>query len=235
MLLLEDLDDVTDEVRRLCTDLRMRHPAAKRVMLVSAAGGEGTTTVASLYSVALAENGDAQVLLIDANTRSPGVHRRFDIPLEFGLRDCEASVNPVIHIRPSGWNQLSLVTAGSENRRSLHALQRSGRLHRLAAQLAADFEFVVWDAPPFNIYPDAGFLAPFIDGAVIVVEADRSRIEDLADLRRRLDYLEVPMLGAVLNRTGRYFGARRARRWPARNGLPAIKPKERRLPWPAAE
>ena len=236
MLPLDQLDDAADEVRRLCIDLRARHPAAKRVMLVSPVGGEGTTTIASLYGMALAEAAGANVLLIDANIRSPGIHHRFGISLELGLRDCETSSNPVIQIRPSGWHGLSLVTAGSENRRSLQALQRSGRLNALSAQLAADFEFVVWDAPPFNFFPDAGFLSPFVDGAVVVVEADRTKIEDLVELRRRLDDLDVPVLGAVLNRTGRYFGAgRRRRRSAARHLLPGLRLKQSMLPWAAPD
>lgn len=232
MLPLDQLDDAADEVRRLCIDLRAGHPAAKRIMLVSPVGGEGTTTIASLYGMALAEAAGVNVLLIDANIRSPGVHHRFGISLEMGLRDCEASANPVIEIRPSGWSGLSLVTAGSENRRSLQALQRSGQLKALSAQLAADFEFVVWDAPPFNVFPDAGFLSPFVDGAVVVVEADRTKIEDLIELRRRLGHLDVPVLGAVLNRTGRYFAPRRRRRRAAaRHLLPSLRLKQHLLPW----
>ncbi|HEY1261613.1 MAG TPA: hypothetical protein VGF34_20375 [Stellaceae bacterium] len=178
--------------------------------------------------MAAAETAGGNVLLIDANIRSPSVHRRFGIPLELGLRDCEASAKPLIHIRASGWHGLSLVTAGSDNRRSLHALQRSGQLDTLAAQLATDFQFVLWDAPPFNVYPDAGFLAPFVDGVVIVIESDRTRIEEVAELRRRLDYLDIAVLGAVLNRSRRYFGARRRSR---SERLPVPRPKHNSLPW----
>ena len=225
MIPFEELTEVADEVRRLCMYLQTRSPEAKRIMLVSAIGGEGTTTIASLFAIALAEASRSKVLLVDANTRSPGLHRRFAIPLEFGLRDCNFFETPVIHIRPSPWPRLSLVTAGSDNERSLHALRRSGRLDSLAAQLEREFEFVVWDAPPFNIYPDAGFLAPFVDGTVIVAECDRTKSEDLLELRQRLDRLNLPILGVVLNRGNHYFGSRRrAKKARAQNGSLMIEP-----------
>ena len=56
------------------------------VMITSAVGGEGKTSLASHLATSLARSG-LQTLLIDADLRSPSIHRLFDLPVAAGLSE----------------------------------------------------------------------------------------------------------------------------------------------------
>jgi Mrp family chromosome partitioning ATPase len=179
-------------------------------MLTGPVGGEGITTVACLFGRELSEMRGGSVVIVDANLRAPGVHRRFSIDLDNGLRDWEPeSAERTVH--PSAERrQLSVMTAGSNNGRSLYTLQHSGRLDQLVAQLRRDFSFVLWDTPPLNLYSDGKVLLPHVDGVLVVVEGDSTRLDALAKLYEELAGGSAPVLGAIINRSGRYYGPRPA-------------------------
>ena len=200
---------LSDEIRRACLELEMRYPGARSLMLTGPAGGEGTTTVTCLYAQALAEMTGASVVIVDANLRSPGVHRKLSIEHDPGLRDWEPdSAERTIH--PSAeYRQLSVMPAGSNNGRSLHTLQHSGRLEQVAARLKQDFSYVLWDTPPLTLYPDGRFLLPYVDGVLVVVEGDGTRLEMLSELHGQLASSNAPLFGVIMNRSGRYAIAAR--------------------------
>lgn len=210
MATLREPDFITEEIRRACLDLEMRHPGVRSLLLTGPEGGEGVTTVTCRYGRELTEMTGRNVVIVDANLRAPGVHRKFSIDMNNGLRDWESeSAERTVH--PSAeCPQLSIMPAGSDNGRSLHTLQHSGRLARLAAQLKRDFGFVLWDTPSLNLYSDGKVLLPHVDGVLVVVEGDGTRLDALAKLNEELAGGSAPVLGAIINRSGRYYGPRPA-------------------------
>ena len=74
-------------------------------------------------------------------------------------------------------------------------------------QLRASFDFVLFDLPPVNVYSDASILAPRLDAAVIVIEADRTRVPEAERTRRTLERAGVKLVGSVLNRRRDYIPA----------------------------
>ena len=208
MAVLKGLESTSDEIRRACIDLEMRHPSVRSLMLTGPVGGEGITTVTCLFGRELSEIREASVVIVDANLRAPGVHRRFSIDLDNGLRDWKPeAVERTVH-STAECRQLSVMPAGSNNGRSLHTLQHSGRLGQLVAQLRRDFSFVLWDTPPLNLYPDGKLLLPHVDGVLVVVEGDGTRLDALEELYEELSGGGAPVLGAIINRSGRYYGPR---------------------------
>jgi protein-tyrosine kinase len=73
--------------------------------------------------------------------------------------------------------------------------------------LRANFDFVLFDLPPTNVYGDTSILAPRLDGALIVIEADRARISEVERVRRNLDRVGVRIVGSILNRKRNYIPA----------------------------
>ena len=202
-------DFITDELQRACLELQARYPKARSLMLTGPVGGEGTTTVLCLLARVMAEMNGANVVVVDANLRAPGVHRRFSIGLEDGLRDWEpATAKQTIH-QCADTAQLSVIPAGSSNGPTLHTLQHTGVLDQLAARLRADFSFVLWDTPPLNLFPDGRFLLPYVDGVIVVVEGDGTRLDMLTTLCDQLSTGSTPLLGLIMNRAGRYSMAAR--------------------------
>jgi succinoglycan biosynthesis transport protein ExoP len=202
---------VANDFQRVCLQLRLRHPEARSLILTSPRGREGTTTVASLCAAALADIVGGRVVLVDANLRAPAMHRRFGLNGSAGLRTWDPA-RPADGIHPGARERLWVMPAGTGQDGSLHAMHRSGRLETLARRLREDFAFVVWDTPPINAYPDARFLLPHADGVLVVVEADITPLDELATLYEQVEPIGCPLLGVILNRTGRFFGGARPQR-----------------------
>ena len=74
-------------------------------------------------------------------------------------------------------------------------------------ELRKQFEFVIFDLPPANVYADTSILAPRLDAALIVIEADRTRVPEVERTRRSLERVGVKLVGSVLNRRRNYIPA----------------------------
>ena len=83
-------------------------------------------------------------------------------------------------------------------------------LHTAAQRARQDHDMVVWDAPAMTQWSDAVPLAAACDGVVVVIEMDETRVDALRFLRDTLARHRIPILGSVLNRSGRYWPLRRA-------------------------
>jgi Mrp family chromosome partitioning ATPase len=89
----------------------------------------------------------------------------------------------------------------------LPALYDSAGVAAALEQLRAAFEFVIVDLAPANLYGDASIIGPRLDAAIIVIEADRTRIPDVERTRRALERVGVRLAGSVLNRRRSYIPA----------------------------
>ena len=78
-------------------------------------------------------------------------------------------------------------------------------LARLVEQVGRDFDFVVWDSPPLVAYPDGRSLAGLVGGTIVVIEADQTPLHHLDYVREQLSRPGARILGAVLNRSGRFL------------------------------
>lgn len=195
---------VAEECRRLTTSLRTASPSAKSIMVVSCAEGEGTTTVAMSLARSFTENPRCRVLLVDANVRNPSLHRWFDLDLAPGLLECDGMNAPAYHETPTIPN-LWVLTAGLRGEHSLTSVQASEGLEIVAKRIREDFDVTIWDSAPISQYPDGILLSRLVDGLLVVVQPDRTRVDALAFLRDELARSGANVLGAVLNRNGRFY------------------------------
>lgn len=194
---------LAEESRRLAVRLRTLHAAMRCLQITSPSGGEGTTTVALELARALAEDPERRVLLVDANLRSPAIHRLLGLELGEGVRDWDGK--GALPIRASGYRpNLFVLTAGAGGRAEGWS-EQFGRLGAVARQVREEFDMAVFDTPPVARYPDALGLAPHVDAMLVVVAADETRLDRLAFVREELGRMAPPLVGAVLNRTGRYL------------------------------
>jgi succinoglycan biosynthesis transport protein ExoP len=195
---------VAEEYRRLTSSLRMVAPSAKSIMVVSCAEGEGTTTVAMRLARSFTENPRCRVLLVDANVLKPSLHRWFDLDLAPGLLECDGVRAPVYHETATVPN-LWVLTAGLRDEHSLTSVQVSEALEIVAKRIREDFDVTIWDSAPISQYPDGLLLARLVDGVLVVVQPDRTRVDALTFLRDEFAQSGANVLGAVLNRNGRFY------------------------------
>lgn len=196
----------TEDYQRLRASLMSAlSPSALHTILVtSARHGEGATTVSIGLASALAKEREARVLLVEGNLRGPSLGGVLHAASNGGLSEFisgELTAEAVI-TRVEALN-LSLIVAGNIARHAVDLDPVAGLLARLRPQ----FDFIVIDAPPVNSYADASILAPRVDGVILVVEADRTPVNEAEAAKRQLDKVDARILGVVLNRRRSYIPA----------------------------
>jgi polysaccharide biosynthesis transport protein len=179
------------------------------VLITSAIGGEGKTTLAAQLA-ARCGNAGMSTLLIDADLRRTGLCSLLDIPEGPGLSD--ALINdepaPTELVVPVQGGTFHLLPAGTPVPDTSRILQNR-KLGLLITQFRQLYDLVIIDSPPVLPVPDALILGRWVDGAVLAVRYDISRFPQVERARRQLDGAGVAVLGTVINgmkNTDSYYG-----------------------------
>ena len=200
--------DVEEAYQRLGTNLLTpaKDPVVLRdLMVVASLHGEGTTTTAALYASTLAKRKKLDVLLIEANFRTPALEQVFPIRRNGGFAELIAGtqdVDTVMQATPQP--NLFVITSGHYETSPSHILE-APRMSEVLAQLHERFQFIVFDSAPVNVYTDAQILGARVDATVFVIEADRTRNEEVQRAKRQLERGGAKMLGVLLNRRKSYL------------------------------
>jgi capsular exopolysaccharide synthesis family protein len=202
--------DIEEAYQRLGTHLLLptrEQPVLRDLMVVASQHGEGATTTAALFASTLAKRKKLDVLLIEANFRTPALEQVFPIQRNGGFAELvEGRQGIETVVQPTPQPQLFVVTSGHYES-SPSAILESNRFNEVMERLHERFQFVVFDSSPANVYTDALILGPRMDGTVFVVEADRTRIDEAQRAKRQLERGGTKMLGALLNRRKSYLPA----------------------------
>lgn len=176
-----------------------KSPRQSIIHFSSAVAGEGTSTVARNTAVVLARHETDQVLLIDANLRTPSQHRAFGVEREPGLSDILMGASKVASvIRGDVAEKLALITAGAVVPSPAQLLSVPA-LQSVMMSLLSLYDWIVIDGPPVTSFPDSMSLAGAAGGAVLVVRAEKTRSEVAEEAVKNLESTGVDVLGAVLN------------------------------------
>jgi Mrp family chromosome partitioning ATPase len=165
--------------------------------LVSAVPQEGTSGVAMGLALAIAQEQDRRVLLVETTLRAPALARRLGLAEEPGLGEWLASGGggPVPLRRLEPWG-LSFLSAGAGVPQSA-VLLGSPPMAGLLASARQLFDFVLLDCPPLEVMADSAVLQDVLDGFLLVVRA-RHATRDA--IRRSLSRLKPgAVLGVVFN------------------------------------
>jgi polysaccharide biosynthesis transport protein len=168
------------------------------VLITSATGGEGKTTLAAQLA-ARCGNAGMSTILIDADLRRAALCVLLDIPEGPGLSDVlkdEATVEDVVI--PVQGGTFVLLPAGTPVQDTSCVLQ-SRKVGELIAQLRKAYDLIIIDSPPVLPVPDGLILGRWADGAVLAARYDISRFPQVERARRQLDGAGIPVLGTVIN------------------------------------
>ena len=187
-----------EQYRRLAAvlhDARADH-GGRVLMIASAVPGEGKTLTATNLALTLSESYQDRVLLVDADLRKPALHQIFRIDAATGL---------IEGMRPDGATKLvlrqvsprlSVLPAGRPTSDPMAAFT-SERMRQLLEEAKEAFDWVIIDTPPLVLLPDARLLSSLVDGAVLVVRANKTP-HDL--VKRAADIIgHNRIIGVVLN------------------------------------
>ena len=190
-----------ESFRQLRTNLQFANVAehAKTLVVTSSLPGEGKSTTATNLAIALSQAGES-VCLIDADLRRPMVGEYLGLERNAGLTTALLGTSDVNDLlQPWGQDTLFVLTSGQIPPNPSELLG-SVEMKHILARLEATFDAVVIDAPPLLPVTDAAVLAQHAGGVVVVVGADKTRVQDLHKAMETLNLVDAKVLGVVINR-----------------------------------
>jgi len=192
----------SEAFRAIRSQLMMRvfNPAEpKRALAVlSPDSGDGKTFFVGNLGVALAQLG-GRTLVVDADLRSPGLHRLFGIPNQTGLSSIlsgrqeenvifQAPDIPSLYVMPVG------VTPPNP----LELLERPA-FRLLMGELLRKFDHVIVDTPAHALGTDAAVVASKCGAALMLARKDKSRVNRLQDLVATVGATNAKLAGVIVN------------------------------------
>jgi succinoglycan biosynthesis transport protein ExoP len=198
--IMKSLSVESEAMRDLRTSLlNAKQGQAPGVILVSSSvEGEGKTTVAVNFALALSQLG--RTCLIDADLRQPAVARAFDIQAKCGLTDYLKKSSSLLSaiIQLPEYKNLAILPSGTIAQNPADILS-SLEMTNLLETLKESFDYIVIDSPPVIRFSDARFLSSLADEVVIVGRygvTTRRALQRTVELLREVN---APVAGIVLN------------------------------------
>ena len=202
--------------RALRTNLSYVSPAKppRVIVVTSALSGDGKTTSASNLAVTLAQQ-NKRVLLIDAETRRGNMHTLFGIEATPGFFDLlygqATAAECIRRVALDGMGHLDVLPSGGMPSHNAADLLMASRLSPFFDQLRAQYDYVLIDTPPLNLFTDAALIGAHADATLLVARADRTERQALKFAVLQLQHVQANLAGAILNgvdlrRNSRYRG-----------------------------
>jgi len=167
------------------------------VMITSPGRGEGKTLTAGNLGLAMAQEWQRRVCIVDADLRHPQMHRLFGLPDGPGLCDvltgCATLEEALITLEE---HQVTILPAGNVPAHPAELLGTTG-MRRLLDTLRTQFDRVVLDAASATPLADVSILAPLVDRVLLVVRAGVTTKPSIHDAVASID--ATKLLGFVLN------------------------------------
>lgn len=195
-------DAVAEQYRGLRT--RLLHAdtmAPVNVVLITSPGrGEGKTLTVGNLGLAMAQESQRRICIVDADLRHPQLHRVFGLPDGPGLCDVLAGRATL---------EEALVTLEEHNITVLPAghvpthpaeLLGTTAMRRTLETLRTQFDRIVLDAAPATPLADVSILAHLVDRVLLVVRAGVTTRPAIQDAVSAID--AAKLLGFVLNEAG---------------------------------
>ena len=171
----------------------------------SAAGGEGVTHVTQLFAVEMARHTGRNTLVIAADRlQDLTVNDYMQMPW-----NCHSTNIDNLWMLPSK----ACPVNGNAQGNHAQELPKRAQLMRMAKHkdeldtglnsvdaLRVSFDNILIDCGPLHDSSDAAVLASSVDGVVIVVEAGRSRRDQVVNAQRTIEQAGGKFLGFVLNK-----------------------------------
>lgn len=179
----------------------------KSILITSAQGGEGKTSLAISLAVSLAETGD-RVLLVDGDLQAPDIARVLHLEPPSTLRDILTGERALVDcVTPSSVAGLD-VLAAKVNGQSAHGVLDSRSARQLVGDAGELYDHVILDSPPSLGAADSLVWATAVDGVIISSLLGGSKRPAIQVACQRLQNVGARLLGAVVSNvplTERYF------------------------------
>jgi len=180
---------------------------AKTILVTSCKAQEGKSWVSANIATSFAET-NKKVLLIDADMRKGRAHKIFKLSNDVGLsnylyfmkgnvkEDLELSKK---YIKETDIPNLHILTNGNIPPNPSELLD-SQSMKELIAIFKQVYDVIIVDAPPCMLVTDSIILSTIVDSTILVVNSEKTKINDLVGVRKQLEIVGGNIIGAILNK-----------------------------------
>lgn len=163
----------------------------KMVSVTSSAKSEGKTITAVNIAIALAQQVDTRVLIIDCDLRRPRIQSVLEIPVDKGITNYlnfECEVSDIVYT--SKLDNLDAICCGTIPLNPSELLA-SDNMKELIKELSKQYDYIIFDTPPIGVVIDALPIIKQTDGVVVIV---RDNVTDIRDYKKQLIFSNAPKL-----------------------------------------
>jgi protein-tyrosine kinase len=172
---------------------------ANLIMVTSSLSGEGKTFSAINLAISIAMERDKQVLLIDADVNKPSHHDVFGFESEFGLTDyLRGKVTDMSRVLyKSNIPSLTLMPSGTKTSHATELLA-SDAMDSFVKEISNKYHnrIIIFDSPPLLLPTEASVLASHMGQVIVVVQAEKTRHEEV---KKSLSMLSNKIVLLLLN------------------------------------
>jgi len=189
----------TEQFRTLRSRLyQMREKISlKKILITSALPKEGKSFVAANLAQVLVKQHGRRVLLIDGDLRLPRLNTVLGAPSAPGLVDYLLGETDEFSVMQRGPMENLFFIPGGRSLAQPAELLANGRLKLLMQRVEPLFDWIIVDSPPAVPVSDAGQLANFCDGVLMVVRSNATPYDTAQKARQ--EFLGKTLVGVVLN------------------------------------
>lgn len=197
----DPLGNASEAYRTLRTNLfyALADAPPRVITVTSHAAAEGKSTTGANLGVVLAQ-AEKSTLMVDCDLRRPVLHKIFGLRNFRGVVNVlvgECSLEDAVQEVPLQ-NNLRALTVGPVPPNPAELLS-SGRFAEFVEKARQQYDYVLLDAPPVDLVSDAAIVATKADGTLLVLDAQRTRKNDLRQAVRSLQTVGTNILGTVMN------------------------------------
>jgi capsular exopolysaccharide synthesis family protein len=176
---------------------RYANESLKVILLTGPAHGTGTTTTALTLAKDLASNTQKKVLLVDANLRTPILHKIFKIKPSIGISDLlSENGGTSFNFFKVGPGKLYLFPAGFSSKQK-NGYFESQRFDQFLSHTRKLFDYVIIDSAPVT---RSQSICSKVDGVIVVLSQGKTRRQVAIRIKKELEDAGARILGVVLNR-----------------------------------
>ncbi len=201
---------------------RYGNEGIKVIMFTGCIEGDGVTVTAINLAVLLSRTSTLKVLFLEANFRSPYFYRelskRHKIESQRGTAklyslvdlmamDCDpfevANIN-LSAFTMRGCSGFSIIPSGECYSNPVNIFE-SPRFNQIMKAMRREFDYIIVDAPPMIGFTETLLLASAVDGVVLVVKSEKTRLQVADKVKKQIGGAGGRILGVVLNQRNHYI------------------------------
>lgn len=180
---------------------------AKTILITSCTPQEGKSWVSANIASSFAKI-NKKVLLIDADMRKGRAHKIFKVNNTEGFSNYLNAMTGKVkrdiklgkdYIKETQIPNLHILTSGTVPPNPSELLD-SKRMKELIAILKNVYDIIIVDAPPCKLVTDSIVLSTIIDSTILVVNPNKTKINDLNEVKKSIKVVGGQIIGAIINK-----------------------------------